>query len=95
VLLATLATTAGCGGASAVPTERATIHFDITPDTARVYTEDRFIGSARVLAAQPPSFRAGARQITISADGYFPVDLDLELAPGTTQVRVSMRAVPP
>ena len=74
---------------------RATVRFDITPDTARVYTEDRFVGSARVLAATPPSFRTGPRQITITAEGYFPVDLDLDLDPGTTTVRVAMRPVPP
>ena len=86
---------AGCGAAAVVPEARATVHFEIEPATARVYTEDRFVGSAVVLAAQPPSFRTGARQITITADGYFPVDLDLDLAPGTTNVRVSMRPVPP
>ncbi len=86
---------AGCGAAAPDTSARASIRFDITPDSARVYTEDRFIGSARVLAAQPPSFRTGARQITITADGYFPVDRELDLVPGTTTVRVVMRPVPP
>ncbi len=95
LLALALVAIAGCGAATVAPTERATLEFEITPDTARVYTEDRFIGSALVLAAHAPSFRTGARQITISADGYFPVDLDLDLAPGTTNVRVSMRPIPP
>jgi hypothetical protein len=90
-----LAAVTGCGAATPDAAARATVHFDITPDTARVYTEDRFIGSALVLASQPPSFRTGPRQITITADGYFPVDLDLDLDAGTTQVRVAMRPVPP
>lgn len=90
-----LASVAGCGAAPPDTSARARVTFDITPDTARVYTEDRFIGSARVLASQPPSFRTGARQLTITADGYFPVDLDLDLAAGTTNVRVSMRPIPP
>lgn len=85
---------AGCGAAAPDPSARATIQFAIEPESARVYTEDRFVGSARVLAARPPSFRTGARQITITADGYFPVDLDLDLPPGTTNVRVSMRPIP-
>ena len=93
--LIALGAIAGCGAAAPDTSARATIRFEITPDSARVYTEDRFVGSARVLAAQPPSFRTGARQITITADGYFPVDLDLDLDPGTTQVRVAMRPVPP
>jgi len=90
-----LSAIAGCGAAAPDTAARATVRFEITPDTARVYTEDRFVGSARVLAAQPPSFRTGARQITITAEGYFPVDLDLDLDPGTTSIRVSMRPVPP
>lgn len=90
-----LALVAGCGAAAPDTAARATVQFQIEPDVARVYTEDRFIGSARVLASRPPSFRTGARQITITADGYFPVDLDLDLEPGTTTVRVSMRPVPP
>ncbi len=90
-----LATVSGCGAAAPDTEARATVRFDITPDTARVYTEDRFVGSARVLAATPPSFRTGPRQITITAEGYFPVDLDLDLDPGTTTVRVAMRPVPP
>jgi hypothetical protein len=32
--------------------------------------------------------------LTITADGYFPHDLDLDLAPGTTTVRVALRPVP-
>lgn len=93
-LLAAGTLAAGCGAAAPDTSARATIHFEIVPETARVYTEDRFVGSARVLAERPPSFRTGARQITITADGYFPVDLDLDLDPGTTNVRVSMRPIP-
>jgi hypothetical protein len=94
-LASVLAMIAGCGAATADPTARATIQFDITPDTARVYTEDRFIGSARVLAVHPPSFRTGPRQITISAEGYFPYDHELDLVPGTTTMLVHLRPIPP
>lgn len=93
-LFVLLTALSGCGAATPDAAPRATVQFEITPDSARVYTEDRFIGSARVLASRPPSFRTGARQISITAEGYFPVDLDLQLDPGTTQVRVSMRPVP-
>lgn len=85
----------GCGAAAPAAEARATVRFEIEPDSARVYTEDRFIGSARVLASRPPSFRTGPRQITITADGYFPHDLDLDLAEGTTTVHVALRPVPP
>jgi hypothetical protein len=94
-VLALACGTLGCGAAVPDTSARARVQFEITPESARVYTEDRFIGSAQVLAATPPSFRTGPRQITITADGYFPVDLDLDLAEGTTNVRVSMRPVPP
>lgn len=93
--LLALSAVSGCGAAAPAPEARATVHFEIVPDSARVYTEDRFIGSARVLASRPPSFRAGPRQITITAEGYFPHDLDLDLAEGTTTVHVELRPVPP
>ena len=86
---------AGCGGAQHAAAAHAQVRFEITPDTARVYTEDRFVGSARVLAERPADFRTGPRQLTITADGYFPHDLQLDLPEGTTTVRVSLRPVPP
>jgi hypothetical protein len=84
----------GCAGAPR-PQESARVRFVITPDTARVYTDDQFVGGARVLAARPAAFRPGPRRLTIMADGHFPHDLELDLEPGTTTVEIRLRPVPP
>lgn len=84
----------GCGGGRPAAGARAQVRFELSPDTARVYTEDRFIGSARVLAHRPAEFRTGPRQLTITAEGYFPHDLEVDLPEGTTTIRVSLRARP-
>lgn len=84
----------GCAGAPR-PVGNAQVRFQIEPDTARVYTDERFLGGARVVAVQPIELRAGPRRFTITADGYFPHDLEVELPPGLTTIRVSLRPVPP
>lgn len=86
---------AGCGGARSSGGGRAQVRFLIEPDSARVYTDERFVGGARVLAARPPSFRSGPRRFTITADGYFPHDVEVDLPPGTTTIRLSLRPIPP
>ncbi len=88
---ATLA--AACAGAPQ-PAQTAEVRLLIEPETARVYTDERFVGGARVLATRAVSFRAGPRRLTITADGFFPHDLDLDLPPGTTTVRVALRPIP-
>lgn len=82
-----------CAGAPQ-PAQTAEVRLMIEPATARVYTDERFVGGARVLATRAVSFRAGPRRLTITADGFFPHDLDLDLPPGTTTVRVSLRPIP-
>ena len=82
-----------CAGAPQ-PAQTAEVRLIIEPATARVYTDERFVGGARVLATRAVSFRAGPRRLTITADGFFPHDLDLDLPPGTTTVRVTLRPIP-
>ncbi|WP_236519604.1 hypothetical protein [Sandaracinus amylolyticus] len=85
---------AGCGGAQrgAAP---ARARFVVTPDTARVYTDERFLGTGRVLDARPFETRPGTRRFTITADGYFPHDLEVDLPSGTTTIELRLRPVPP
>lgn len=90
----TLACVSGCGGAQTAARGRAQVRFVLEPQDARVYTDERFVGGGRVLAARPPTFTAGPRRFTITAEGYFPHDLEMELAEGTTTVRVSLRPIP-
>lgn len=84
-----------CGATTPTAAPSAEVRFVVEPDTARIYTDGHFVGAARVLAARAESFRAGPRQFTITADGYFPHDLEVDLAPGTTTIEVSLRPIPP
>jgi hypothetical protein len=86
---------AGCGAAQVRQTEPAQVRFIVEPPTARVYADDRFVGAARVLARRPPTFAPGLRHFTVTADGYFPHDVEIELPSGTTTVRLRLRPVPP
>ena len=83
-----------CGGA-AVRVEPARLRVIAVPDTAAVYVDERFAGSARLLAVRPVAFPPSTRHLTVQADGYFPHDLEVVLRPGLTTVRVALRAVPP
>jgi hypothetical protein len=85
---------AGCGAAQR-PEQRAAVRFVIEPESARVYSDERFIGSARVLAVRPAEFRTGRRRFTITADGFFPHDFEVDLPPGMTTIEVRLRPVPP
>ncbi len=84
---------AGCAGAPR-PVQSAQVRFQLEPDTARVYTDERFLGGARVVATRPIELRTGPRRFTITAEGYFPHDLEVDLPPGVTTIRVSLRPVP-
>lgn len=91
--LATLALLASCGGAPR-PTP-AGIKVVAQPADARVYVDDRFVASARVLAVRPHELPAGVHRITIEAPGFFPHDIETELPPGVSTIEISLRPVPP
>jgi hypothetical protein len=93
IALFALCASAGCGGAQRAE-PRAEVRFVIVPETARVYTDERFVGSARVLAQRPAQFRRGPRRFTITADGHFPHDLEVDLPQGTTTIDIRLRPVP-
>ena len=85
---------AGCGGAPQAR-QPAEVRFILDPPQARVYVEDRFVGAGRLLARRPRSFPPGVRHFTITADGYFPHDVEVNLPSGLTTIRLSLRQVPP
>lgn len=92
--VAALLLAAACGGPQrAAPP--AQVRFVIEPQTARVYVEDRFVGAARVLARRPQEFPPGRRHFTVTADGHFPHDVEVDLPSGLTTIRLSLRPVPP
>lgn len=65
------------------------------PSSASVYLNEEFLGSARVLAVRPEELPRGKYRLTVTASGYFPHDLMIQLAPGTTTVRIKLRPIPP
>ena len=87
-------TLAACGGTQH-PTTTAELIVIVNPDNASVYVDDHFAATARVFAERPMSFAPGVRHITITADGYFPHDVEANLPAGSTTVRVSLRPLPP
>lgn len=84
---------ASCGGEPR-PTP-AGLKVIAQPADARVYVDDRFVASARVLAQRAHSLPAGVHRITVSAPGYFPYELETELPPGVSTIEISLRPVSP
>jgi hypothetical protein len=80
---------------ASVATRPAELRVIARPENARVYLDDRFVATARVLSRRPESVRAGVHYMTITADGYFPHDVELDLPSGLTTVEISLRPVPP
>jgi hypothetical protein len=95
VTFALLAVTAGGCYQTAAPTRMAGLQVKADPENTSVYVNDRFVGTARVLAVKPESMKPGVKFITFKAPGYFPHDLRVELPPGTTVIEIKLRPVPP
>ncbi len=84
----------GCGARQAAR-ERAEVRFVVEPEEARIYVEDRFVGAAAVLNRRPERFAPGPRHFTVTARGYFPHDVEVDLPSGLTTIRLRLRPVPP
>ena len=65
------------------------------PNTTTVYVNDRYVGSARVLAARPAVLEPGQKFMTFKAPDYFPHDVRVDLPPGTTTIKMKLRPIPP
>lgn len=89
-----LALAASCGFQGEQRT-RSMLRVKAVPEEARVFVDDRFVATARVLGRQPVALRPGHHLLTITAPGYFPHDMELTLPTGETKVEVQLRAVPP
>ncbi len=83
-----------CGARPPAP-DPARVRFVLEPAHARVYLEDRFVGAGRLLQRRPRSFSPGVRHFTITAEGYFPHDVEVDLPSGLTTIRLALRPVPP
>jgi hypothetical protein len=94
LLLAVLCLVPACAGRQQPDPKRAQLRTLIEPATATVQVDEQFVGAARVLAKRPARFHEGKHRVTIEAPGYFPHDLELELAAGVTKLEVKLRPVP-
>ncbi len=64
------------------------------PEGALVEVNERSVGSARVLAQRPAPLKIGMKRITVTAPGYFPHDLEVNLPEGETKLEIKLRPVP-
>ncbi|MEM9191289.1 MAG: hypothetical protein AAGF12_19105 [Myxococcota bacterium] len=83
----------GCSGAPRRPA--AQLRVVAQPENARVYVNDRFLATARVIRQRPEVLRTGVHHMTVTAPGHFPHDVELDLPEGLTTVEISLRPIPP
>jgi hypothetical protein len=85
----------GCAKKDTVRREPARLQVIATPSTASVYVDGHYFGRARILAAEPKVLVPGMHLMTVTADDFFPHDMELDLEPGTTTVEIELRPIPP
>lgn len=66
----------------------------VVPAQANVQVDEHFVGSARVLEKRPAQLTVGKHRVTVDAAGYFPHDVELDLASGVTTLELKLRAIP-
>jgi hypothetical protein len=91
--VACVASLGACG--AAVPRASAELRVVAEPASARVYINDRFVATGRILSRRPERLRTGVHHVTIQADGYFPHDVEVDLPEGLTTLEVGLRPIPP
>ena len=85
----------GCAKQGAVAPEPARLKVIATPADASVYIDGHYFGRATVLSQEPKALVPGPHLMTVQADDHFPHDMELDLSPGTTSLRIELRPVPP
>jgi hypothetical protein len=85
---------AGCYSQTPPP-RLAKLRVVAEPSTTTVYVDDRYVGSARVLATRPKVFKPGIKFITFKAPDHFPHDVRVDLPSGTTTIKMKLRPIPP
>src|SRR5262245_62097697 len=86
LMLVSSSALAGCYGPTA-PVRMAKLRVVAEPETTTVYVDDRYVGSARVLATRPKVFKPGVKFITFKAPNHFPHDVRVDLPAGTTTIK--------
>ena len=85
----------GCAKSGTVASEPARLKLVTTPPNASVYIDGHYFGRATVLAQEPKALVPGVHLMTVQAEDHFPHDLELDLPPGVTTLRIELRPVPP
>ena len=88
-------TTLSCAKKGTVAPEPARLRVVTTPPNASVYIDGHYFGRATVLSEEPKALVPGIHLMTVQADDHFPHDLELDLPPGVTTLRIELRPVPP
>jgi hypothetical protein len=86
---------AGCYSQTVPSSRVAKLRVVAEPSSTVVYVDDRYVGSARVLATRPKVFKPGIKFITFKAPDHFPHDVRVDLPPGTTTIKMKLRPIPP
>jgi hypothetical protein len=93
-LLLSLTFLAACASSQHGAQPTAELRVVAVPESAVVQVNEQFVGSARVLDKRPARFTPGKKRVTVEAPGYFPHDLEVELAKGVTTVNIKLRPIP-
>ena len=84
----------GCAARQHPNTKTAGLRTVVEPPGAIVQVDEHFVGAARVLDKRPAPLEPGKHRVTVEAPGYFPHDLEVDLAPGVTTVNLKLRKTP-
>jgi hypothetical protein len=89
----------GALGVSCAPVQKpgirpAELRTRVLPATATVQVDERYVGAARRLDKSPAKLAPGKHRVTVEAAGFFPHDVELELAPGVTTLDLKLRPIP-
>ncbi len=95
VALAMALVALACAKQGTVAPEPARLKVVATPPDASVYIDGHYFGRATVLVEEPKALAPGIHLMTVTAEDYFPHDMELDLPPGTTTLTVELRPIPP
>ena len=84
-----------CGARSVPPAPRGSLQLQVTPPEARVYLDDRRVGSGRTLQTRPLRLRVGRHLLSVRSPGFFPHDAQVRIvADEPTELHIDLVAIP-
>lgn len=86
---------AACASAQHPDEKTAGLRTVVEPPNALVQVDEFFVGAGRVLDKRPAKLLPGKHRVSVEAPGYFPHDLEVDLAPGVTTIELKLRKMPP